>query len=69
MGGIPQLITMLAVAFAILVGVVLLAFVLGKLFQNKKTQKRIMIGAIAIYTVAFLAYFGFIAFILSGNLN
>ena len=69
MGGFPQLITMLAVAFAILVGVVLLAFVLGKLFQNKKTRKHIMVGAIAIYTIGFLAYFGFIAFILSGSLN
>lgn len=66
MGGLPQLVTLLAVAFAIFFGVVLLAFLLGKLFRNKRTRKRIMIGSLVIYALAFLGYF---AFILSGNLN
>ena len=69
MGGLPQLVTLLAVALAIFVGVVLLAFLIGRLFRNKRTRKRIMIGSIVIYALAFLGYFGFIAFILSGNLN
>ena len=69
MGGIPQLVSLLAVALAILVGVILIAYMAGKLFQNKRTRKRIMIGSIVLYVIAFVGYFWFIAFILSGNLN
>jgi hypothetical protein len=66
MGGIVQLVT---VAVAIFIALVLVAFLVGKFFQNKKTRKRIMIGTIAVYLLAIVGYFGFIAFVLSGNLN
>jgi hypothetical protein len=67
MGGIPQLVEMLTVALAILVVMLLLAFLVGKLFQNKTTRKWILWGTLTIWVLAFTAYFGFIAFLLSGN--
>jgi hypothetical protein len=69
MGGLFQLLDILAVALAILVVVLLLAFLIGRLFQSKRTRKRILWGTLAIYVLAFVAYFGFIAFVLSGNVN
>ena len=69
MGGIPQLLDILAIAFAILVVMLLLAFFVGRLFQSNRTRKRILWGALTIYALAFIGYFGFIAFVLSGNLN
>ena len=69
MGGIPQLLDILAVAIAILAILLLLAFLVGRLFQSRKTRRRILWGALTIYVLAFIAYFGFIAFVLSGNLN
>jgi ABC-type uncharacterized transport system permease subunit len=60
---------MLSVALAIFVMMLFIAFLIGKLFESRRTRKRIMFGAIGIYLLAFVAYFGFIAFILSGNLN
>ncbi|MBB5316769.1 hypothetical protein HDF09_001438 [Edaphobacter lichenicola] len=69
MGGIPQLIELLSLAVAIFVATLLIAFLIGKLFENKLIRRRIMLGALGIYALAFVAYFGFIAFILSGNLN
>jgi VIT1/CCC1 family predicted Fe2+/Mn2+ transporter len=69
MGGLPQMIDLLAIALAILAFLLLSAFLVGTLFQNKKTRKRILWGALTIYALAFVAYFGFIAFVLSGNPN
>jgi hypothetical protein len=69
MGGIPQLLDMLAVALAILLVMLLLAFLVGKLFQSKRTRKRILWGTLTVYVLAFVAYFGYIAFLLSGNVN
>jgi predicted acyltransferase len=69
MGGIPQLLSLVPAAVAILAGLLLVAFLVGRCFRDKKTRKRIMIGAIGAYLLALLAYFGWIAFILSGNLN
>ena len=58
-----------AVAIATLGLVLLLAFLVGRLFQNKKTRKQILWGSLIAYGLAFIAYFGFITFVLSGNLN
>ncbi len=69
MGGIPQLLDLLSVALAILAVLLLAAFLLGRLFQSRQIRKRILWGAMTLYAVAFIAYFGFIAFILSGNVN
>ena len=69
MGGIYQLMELLAAAIAILAILLLLAFLVGRLFQNKRTRKRILWAALTIYALACIAYFGFIAFVLSGNLN
>ena len=69
MGGIYQVLDILGVALAIFAALLLAAFLIGLLFQNKKTRKRIIIGTIALYLLALVSYFGYIAFILSGNLN
>ena len=69
MGGIPQLIDLLAVALAILALLVLAALLIGRLFQSKRTRRRIIWGSLIVYVLAFIAYFGFIAFIVSGSLN
>ena len=69
MGGLPQLAELLMMAAGVLAVVLLVAFLVGRLFPAAKTRKRIMIGAGALYLIAFIGYFGFIAFILSGSLN
>ncbi len=69
MGGAFQLIEMLLVACVILLIMLFIAFLIGRVFQNKKTRKRIMLGTIALFFIGFVSYFGWIAFILSGNLN
>jgi hypothetical protein len=69
MGGLPQLAEMLMVAVAILVIFLGIAFLVSRLFQSPQTRKRILIGAVVTYIAAFVGYFGFIAFVLSGNLN
>ncbi len=69
MGGMPQLIQLLSIALAIFVAILSIAFLIGKLFDNKLTRKRIVLGAIGICALGFVAYFGFIVFILSGGLN
>ena len=69
MGGIPQLLDLLPVALAIFAALLLVAFLISRLFQNQKTRKRIILGTIALYLLGFFSYFGFIAFVLSGNLN
>ena len=69
MGGAFQLLDLLAVTLAILVASLLVAFLVDKLFQRKRTRKRILWGAVILYVLAVIAYFGFIAFVLSGNVN
>jgi predicted permease len=61
--------SLVAIATAIFAALLLMAFLVGRLFQSKKIRKRIMVGTIAVYVVVALGYFGFIAFVLSGNLN
>jgi predicted permease len=69
MGGAFQLLYLLAVALAILVASLLVAFLVGRLFQSKRTRKWILWGTVIVYALAFVAYFGFIALVLSGNVN
>jgi hypothetical protein len=69
MGSTYQLLTPAPVALAILAALLLVALIVGRFFRDKKTRKRIMLGAIGIYLLAVLAYIGFIALILSGDLN
>jgi hypothetical protein len=69
MGGLFQLAEMLLTAAAILAIWLIVAYLVSRLFQTAKTRKRIMWGAVSVYLIAFVGYFGFIAFILSGNLN
>jgi hypothetical protein len=69
MGGIYQLFSLVVVAVAILAALLLVAFLVGRFFQDKKIRKRIMIGAVAVYLLAIVGFFGFITFILSGNVN
>jgi hypothetical protein len=68
-GGIPQLLKLPAVALAIFAVLLLAAFLVGRLFPNKRARKRIISGAIALYLLAFVSYLGFIALTLSGNLK
>lgn len=69
MGGIFQFLYLLAVSLAILAVLLLVAFLVGRFFRNRKTRRQIMIGAIAIYFLVFVCFWGYIAFILSGDLN
>jgi MFS family permease len=69
MGGAIQMIYMLSWAAFLFFVVTAVAFLVTRLFSDKKTRRRIMVAAIAIYGIAFVSYFGFIAFILCGNLN
>ena len=69
MGGIPQFAILLSIAAAMVAALLLLAFLVGKLFKSRVVRKRIMIGAIVTSLIGVVGYFGFIAFILSGNLN
>jgi hypothetical protein len=69
MGGIYQLLDLALIAVAILAGLLLAAYMVGRFFQDKKIRKRIMFGAIGVFLLGVVTYFGFIAFILSGDLN
>ena len=69
MGGAYQLFTLLPIALGILAILLFVAFLIGRLFQDKKIRKKILLGAVALYLVLLLGYFGMIAFILSGNIN
>jgi hypothetical protein len=69
MGGIAQALDLIGVALVILVALLILSFLVGRFFENKRTRKRIMLGAIALFLVGVLGYVGFVAFILSGNVN
>lgn len=69
MGGMYQLVEMLAVALCVLLVWLLIAFLIGKLFKSKIARRRIVLTALGIYVLSFICYFGYIAFLLSGNLN
>jgi hypothetical protein len=69
MGGIYQALDLVAVALAILFGLLVLSFLAGRFFEDARIRKRIMLGAVVLFLVAVLGYVGFVAFILSGNLN
>jgi hypothetical protein len=69
MDGLSQLVDLIAAAVAILIALLLLAFTIGRFFRDYGGRKRIMFGAIGLYVLVLVAYFGFIAFILSGDLN
>ena len=69
MGGLPQLAEMIMVAVALCAAVLLVAFLISRMFPSQKTRKRIIVSAAVICLIAVFGYFGFIAFILSGNLN
>ena len=60
---------LLDIALAILVVLLFVAFLVSGLFQSKRARKGILWGAVTLYVLAFTAYFGFMAFVLSGNVN
>ena len=60
---------LIEIAGAIFVVLILAAYLVGKCFHDPKTRKRIMVGTIIVYCLACVTYFGFIAFVLSGDLN
>jgi hypothetical protein len=64
-----DMIVLTGIAAAIFVVLISVAYLVARCFQNKRTRKRIMIGTIVVYSLACVAYFGFLGFILSGDLN
>jgi len=60
---------LLAIAGAVLVVLAIAAHLVGLCFKSRKVRRGIMIGTIAVYVLVATCYFGFIAFILSGDLN
>jgi bacteriorhodopsin len=64
--GVSQLVL---IAVATLAALLLLGSLVGRFFQNPKIRRRIMLAAVAVYLLALVAYFGFIAVLMSGNLN
>ena len=69
MSSMGQLVDLIGMAAAVLAALLLVAFTIGRFFRDKRVRKRLMIGAIGVYGLALVVYFGFISFILSGNLN
>jgi hypothetical protein len=69
MGGLLQLAEMIMVAGALCGVALVVAFLVSRLFPNPKTRKYILISVGVICVLAVCGYFGFIAFILRGNLN
>jgi hypothetical protein len=69
MGGVFQVISLIPWALGILAALLLIAFLVGRLFQDKKTRRKIVVGAVVIYVLVVTTYVGFVAFILSGNIN
>jgi len=69
MGGTPNSLSLPVIAAAILIALLLVAFLLGKLFHSNKTRKWLMIGAGALWLLMLIAFFGCIEFVLSGNIN
>lgn len=69
MGGIPQFAILFSIAAMLVAAVLCITFFVSKLFKSRVVRKRIMTGAIVICLLGVVGYFGFIAFILSGNIN
>ncbi len=63
------MVSLMFIAIAITAGLLLLAFIGGKLFQSKVVRKRIIIGTAATCLIGAMVFFGIIAFIMSGCLN
>ena len=61
--------SLLLIAAAIFVVLVVAAYLVGKCFNAPATRRAIMIGTIVVCFLAFASYFGFIAFVMSGNVN
>lgn len=60
---------LLAITGAIFVVLVIVAYLVGLCFKSRKVRKGIIFGTIAFCLLAATCYFGFIAFILSGDPN
>jgi hypothetical protein len=60
---------LVGIAGAIFIALILAAYLVGKCFHNRKTRKRIMVGTVVVYSLICVAYFGLIAFVLSGDIN
>ena len=63
------MIELLAISAGTLIGLLLIAVLIGRLFKDRRTRRCIFIGAIAVYVVIAVSYFGFIALVMGGNLN
>jgi hypothetical protein len=61
--------SLLGIAFGLFAVMMLIAFLIGRLFADQRIRKRIMIVAGALCGLAFGGYFGFIAFVMSGDIN
>jgi hypothetical protein len=60
---------LVGIAGAILIALILAPYFIGKCFHDRKTRMRIMVGTVVAYSLICVAYFGFIAFVLSGDIN
>ena len=60
---------LIGIAVAILIVLIVVAYLVGRCFKNQRTRKQIMLGTIVVYCLVWVAYFGFIAFVLSGDIN
>lgn len=60
---------LIGIAVAIFIVLIVAAYLVAKFFKDRRTRKRIMIGTVVVYCVVCFAYFGFIALVLSGNVN
>jgi hypothetical protein len=57
MAGVPQLFKFLAEAIAVFIALLLMAFLVSRQFHDKRLRKRIILGAITLYLLAFAGYF------------
>ena len=55
---------LIAIAISIFIVLIVLAYLIGKLFKNRGTRTRVTIGTIVAYYLVCAACFGFIAFVL-----
>jgi hypothetical protein len=69
MGGLFQFAEMIVVAAALSGVALILASLVSRLFPSARTRRYIVISVATVCVLAVCGYFGFIAFILSGNLN
>ena len=60
---------LLLFAAAIIVTLLLLAFIVGKFFESKVARRRFMIGTVVTCLIGAICFFAFIAFMMSGCLN